>query len=258
MNIEPNIQKNLPVILANVPVVIGPERSPQEWADRINAATEKEIEAILHKGRELIAAKKALLRHGLWEKLFKQHQHDADAPVRFSITTARMYMKVAVHPILSNPNLGFCLPPSLTALFQLTFIPDERLSQLIEAGLITPDLTKSHAEALRMVLLSALPFRMEVHKPLKPGQIRKPVINRQRSLASIIHSMEIAQAALSRYWSLVSEDLESGVLWIFTHPSAIPAQPLPAQPIPALHRCSCGHEHEDQRQTSQKQRGRAM
>lgn len=240
-------RKNTALILAHVPVVIEPKVSIQYWANEINAATEEENEAIRHKGLVLIAAKKALLRHGLWEKLFKQHQHDADAPVRFSITTARMYMAIAKHPRLSNPNLGLCLPPSMTAQYQLTLMPDERLSQLIDAGAITADLTKAQAMALRLVDSSLLPYRMQWEKPRK-HPIHKQcfaITSRQRSYASIINSMENAQAMLFRYATEVSEAIQSGVLWLppFTHLSAIPAKPIKKP----KHRCECGDVHEDQR-----------
>jgi hypothetical protein len=146
--------------VAVIDAPVKPLVSIQYWANEINAATEDEIEAIRHKGRVLIAAKKALLRHGQWQRLFKKHRHDAAAPVQFSVKTALMYMKIAGHPILSNSNLNYCLPANWTVLYQLTFIPDSALNDFIANGSITLELQKADAVALRAVVFSPIARQM--------------------------------------------------------------------------------------------------
>jgi hypothetical protein len=241
---EPKKRKSTAIIPFNVPVVILPEMSLQGLADQITEASGEAVEKILLIGRLFLAANKAK-RHGGWGRMFKGHPQAIERPVRYSVTKAKMYMKVAQHPTLSNRNLGYDLPPSLSALYQLTFIPEPLLSQLIAEGIITPDITKAGAIALRLVVASPLLFRMELpQKHLKPGQIRKQPINRQRSCTALINSLLIDQAQLARYTTMVSEQILSGVVWIppFTQP-----WPIKAKPIKTKHTCECGHRHEDQR-----------
>lgn len=154
-----------------------PPVSIQYWANEINAATEDENEAIHHKGRVLIAARKALLRYGLWEKLFKKNKRDAVAPVRFSVKTALMYIKIAQHPILSNSNLNYCLPPNWTVQYQLTFVvPDSLLIDYIAAGLITPELSKDDAVKLRT---AKSPDGIVVRSDGSLGLVGEDIPNRQ-------------------------------------------------------------------------------
>jgi hypothetical protein len=98
--------------VSSAPVVAPAESSLQGWADQITQASGQAVEAILHIGRQLLAARKAL-RHGEWERLFKGHPHAVERPVPFSVATAKMHMKIAGHPVLSNSNHGNCLPPQL-------------------------------------------------------------------------------------------------------------------------------------------------
>jgi hypothetical protein len=230
-------------------VLAEPEVSLQGWADQITEASGEAVEKTLVIGRLFLAAKKAL-RHGEWQRLFKGHARAVAHPVRFTVTVALMYMAVAEDPRLSNRNLGSYFPPSLSALYQLKFIPDPMFSGFIAAGLITPNLTKAQAMALRDMIL---PYRMRLQK------FPKQVINRLRSYAAIINSLENDQARLFRYTTMVNEELsaplqvgedgriQSGVVWIppFTQPL-----PIKARPIKVKHRCECGHEHEDQRTRS--------
>lgn len=146
MNTETVVEQITAIALDDAPVV---PVSIQYWANEINAATEEENKSINHKGLVLIAAKKALLRHGLWEKLFKKNKRDAVAPVRFSVKTALKYMKIAKNATLSNSNLNYCLPPDVTVQYQLTFIPDSLLTDYIAAGFITPELSVEDAKKLR-------------------------------------------------------------------------------------------------------------
>ena len=231
------------VALADVSVV--PEVSLQGWADRITHALGRSVEAILDVGRLMLAVKKAK-DHGEWEKCFKGHPQAVANPVRFSVGTAKMYMKIAVHPVLSNRNLSYDLPPSWKTLHELTFLPESELDRLIATGVIAPDMRKADAVMLRYMFASPPHRRMP----------RKHVARHLRAYATPIESLETAQAILRQYAATVAAELrapltigedgrvQSGVCWV--PPFAQPWQ-IHVKPIKAMHRCECGHIHEDRR-----------
>ena len=103
--------------------------------------------------------------------MFKGHLKVIDRPVRFSVATARMYMKIAVHPILSNRNLGNDLPPSWRTLYELTFLPDSAITEFIAVGFINPEIGKDYAIALRFAG-SSPPVRRSLSKPRFPRHFK--------------------------------------------------------------------------------------
>lgn len=133
------------VVLAEEPTVAPSDGVLQGWADQITQASGQAVEAILHIGRVLLAAKQAL-PHGQWERLFKGHPLAVAQPVPFSVATAKMHMKIARHPVLSNSNHGNCLPPSWRTLYVLTFVPEATLEGLMKA--MSPELTRTQAHTL--------------------------------------------------------------------------------------------------------------
>ena len=210
------------VALADVPVVLPSEITFQNWADEINAATENEVEAILHKAQVLIAAKKALLRHGhgLWEKLFKKNKHDAAAPVRFSVATAKMYMAIAKHPILANRNLGNDLPPNWSALYQLSLIPELALQSFMAAGLITPALSKKDAIMLRV---AKSPDRIVVRRDGRLSLVEDNMSDRQyanlAAFEALITPPKVAvlhgrtYRLCGRHWLVIANIVEPPHAW---------------------------------------------
>jgi hypothetical protein len=73
------------------------------WARKVRAAWQKSVESIIETGRLLIEAK-AALPHGGFEIMVK------DLP--FGARAAQFLMKVASHPVLSNPKHASLLPAS--------------------------------------------------------------------------------------------------------------------------------------------------
>jgi hypothetical protein len=91
----------------------------------------------------LIAAKQAL-PHGEWEQMFA-----CARPVKVSIRSAQMLMKVAGHPVLAKTNHGSLLPPSWRTLYELTKLPDAVLRKALTDGRIHPDMQRREVVALR-------------------------------------------------------------------------------------------------------------
>jgi len=230
---------------ALVPIVISDMTEPgttlQKWADKITDASGQAVEKILYVGQLLHEARKAI-KHGEWEKMFKGHRRAIDRPVRFSVEMAKMYMKIAAHPVLSNRNLCNDLPPSWRALYELAFLTETEIQHRIAIGDITPETTVTQVRALRYYL--SMP---KLHR-----EPRKRVQNHLIDYRNSINSAEQSQAAIYRYWTLadaelrepvrIGEDgrLESGVKW--------PKLSRVFGPAPRQqHRCECGHVHVDQR-----------
>lgn len=245
-------QKNITTVMLTVVPVIQ-ELSLQGWADRINAATAKEIESMLHKGQVLIAAKKALLRHGLWEKLFKKNQHDAAAPVRFSVATAKMYMAIAAHPVLSNRNHGNDLPPNWRTLYELTHLPTPVLEAHLALGVVHPELTRAEAIVLCGTPQPLPPPRVSTSKgsPEPPAECDYEAVGR-------VESLQEDEVRLRKYATEVAAELraplqvnESG--FIISGVWYLPSIPAPAarskSAMKPQHSCpTCGHVHGDCRE----------
>jgi hypothetical protein len=118
------------------------------WAPRINAQWQRSVEGIVGVGRQLIAAKEAC-EHGEFARLFKGHANVVQEPVPFTLNTAERLMRVARHPVLSNPAHVQSLPQSWGTLHELALLDDDTLAAGIKAGEITPEMTRSQAAALR-------------------------------------------------------------------------------------------------------------
>jgi len=222
------------VIHANLPVVIPRQRSLQDWADYIVDGHRREIEAILLKGRRLWEAKAALLhakKHDDWEKLFKGHPKAVARPIPFSVTTAKMYMKICTDPIISNRYLGNDLPTSWRALYELTFLPEATLVACLRDGLIGPETTPAEVRALRQL----------VQVPMWSLRARPKTAKRRVELHE---SLEQSEANLREWVAIEAREL-AGVVWVQGPFLDVPTSKTP--PLVIKHRCECGHEHMDQR-----------
>jgi hypothetical protein len=106
------------------------------------------VERIVGVGRQLIAAKEAC-EHGEFARLFKGHANVVQEPVPFTLNTAERLMRVARHPVLSNPAHMQSLPQSWGTLYELSQLDHDTLAAGIKAGEITPEMTRSQAAELR-------------------------------------------------------------------------------------------------------------
>jgi hypothetical protein len=209
------------VALTVVPVV--PEISLQGWADRINAKHRKEVSAIIEKGQELLAAKKAK-PHGEWAKMFKGHPQAIANPVRFSVATAKMYMTIAEHPVLSNRYHGNDLPPSWRTLYELAHLDAPVLEAHLALGVVHAELTRAAATAL----LPAFDWR--AHWKGMPEYISND-LTPWKTLKVHFRCQEDFQ----RFAQLIKQPLTTD-----TKSVGFPSQV-------AMHQCECGHVHEDWR-----------
>jgi hypothetical protein len=66
----------------------------------------------------------------------------------FGLRTAENYMRIARHPVLSNPHHGSDLPASWRTLAELARLDPEALEQAIADGRVTPETGRSEALAL--------------------------------------------------------------------------------------------------------------
>lgn len=118
------------------------------WAPRINAEWRKSVEGIIGVGRRLIDAKTAC-EHGEFVRLFKGSDNAVPDPVPFGIHTADRLMAIASKPALADCAHAHTLPQSWATLYELTHLDDATIKAGIQAGEITPHMTRSQAAQLR-------------------------------------------------------------------------------------------------------------
>jgi hypothetical protein len=111
------------------------------WAGRINRDLRSVSQAAIRTGQTLLKAKKKLA-HGQWGALF------ANGLIPISERVAQMFMAIARHPILSNPNHGSHLPPAWRTVYELTRVDDETLTYALEDGRIHPGMERKDVTAL--------------------------------------------------------------------------------------------------------------
>lgn len=121
-------------------------RTAAQWANVIRAHLGQTVAGIVQVGRDLIEAK-ADLPHGEWLPLLER--------VGVNDSTARKFMSVAAHPALANQERVHDLPPSWGTLYELSRIPEDRLTAAIEAGQVRPDMARKEA----LALVNAAPTR---------------------------------------------------------------------------------------------------
>jgi hypothetical protein len=68
--------------------------------------------------------------------------------IGFSAGTARKYMAIAAHPVISNRSKWNALPPSWTTLYELTKVPPDVLEARIADGTVTSELEGTAVAAL--------------------------------------------------------------------------------------------------------------
>ena len=133
-----------------------------QWAAEIRAAHKQSIEGILKMGRTLIAAKKALDKHGAFEKMIEN-----DLP--FDASTAQRLMKIARDPRLRKAAHGQLLPGSWRTLYELTKLSDETFERAVSSGAINPAMTRE--QAVRYV---TVPVTERITRIVSPMYVSPP------------------------------------------------------------------------------------
>ncbi len=215
---ETDVERTTAMVLAPTSHVAPPTVSLQDWAHRITRAAGQAVEAIVMTGRLLTEAKEAL-PHGSFETIFKGHHATVAHPVPFSISTARMYMAIAQHPVLSNRYHGNDLPVSWRTLYELAHLPAPRVEKWLKDQTITPELTRDHAVLLRENACRSTPALI---KHVQAGRARRRYYDAPNSLAE-------AEKRVCDYYVEVAEEVQSGVVWIppFTDLEHRPTPPRP-------------------------------
>lgn len=115
-------------------------RTPEQWANVIRVHLGQTVAGIVQVGRDLIEAK-ADLAHGEWLPMLAQ--------AGIEDSTARRFMAIARHPVLADRGNATILPSGdVTSLYQLSRLPEDRLTAAIEAGQVRPDMPRKDALAL--------------------------------------------------------------------------------------------------------------
>jgi hypothetical protein len=116
------------------------QHTVDEWAEVIRADIRRSVESIVAAGQHLREAKKQV-EHGEWQPLLDR--------IGISGPTARKFMAIAEHPVISDRSHVNVLPPSWGTLYELTLVPDDVLKERFADGAITPQMTRKEAETLQ-------------------------------------------------------------------------------------------------------------
>ena len=115
-------------------------RTPQEWADYINAAWQQTVESFVEVGRRMNEAKNNQ-EHGKWLDTLALTYARTER-------TAQRFMAIERHPDISNTTHVSHLPLSWGTLAELARLPEGELPKAIEAGVVTPTMERKEATAL--------------------------------------------------------------------------------------------------------------
>jgi hypothetical protein len=120
-------------------VVISNQQALADWRSRIESAWQKSVASVIEVGNLIKQAKDDL---GVSYSLL-------ETELPFSSTVAAFLIKIAQHPVLSDPIYYARLPNSYNTLYHLTSVDEKQLVKQIEAGEITPNYTLASAKYLR-------------------------------------------------------------------------------------------------------------
>ena len=115
-------------------------RSADEFVQLITARRTRAVENIVAIGQYLREAKEEL-DHGEFGPMLKR--------IQFSEGTARKYMAIAAHPVISNRSNWNALPPSWTTLYQRTKLPHGIFQARIDDYTVTPEFEGAVVAALK-------------------------------------------------------------------------------------------------------------
>jgi len=115
------------------------KRELADWRTRIETAWQKSVASVIDVGKLVKQAKESL---GVSYSLL-------ETELPFSSTVAAFLIKIAEHPVLSNPIYYPKLPNSYNTLYHLTSVEPKLLVKQIESGAISPNYTLASAKLLR-------------------------------------------------------------------------------------------------------------
>jgi hypothetical protein len=110
-----------------------------DLAAKANAAWQQSVESVIECGRILIEAKRKV-GHGNWLTFVEK--------LKFSDRTAEMLIKIAMHPVLSNPKHVSNLPRSWGTLHRLTCLEQSDLEELLKDGTVNCETERKHVDEL--------------------------------------------------------------------------------------------------------------
>lgn len=119
----------------------------RQVADRWEASVRRSLTIALQLGRKLLEAK-AVLPHGEFGRLFRDHENAVQHALPFSSSWAQRLMSIAGHPALANPEHAPHLPTDLQTVYVLSRVPTGELEAAIERGDVTPDMRRADARDL--------------------------------------------------------------------------------------------------------------
>jgi hypothetical protein len=124
----------------SIPSALSNRRSADEFVRLITDRRNHAVENLIAIGQHLREAKEEL-DHGEFGPMLKR--------IKFSAPTARKYMAIAAHRVISNRSNWNVLPPSWTTLYELTKLPPDVLEARIADGTITPELEGTAVASLK-------------------------------------------------------------------------------------------------------------
>jgi len=137
-------------------------RPVDTYVMQIRAAYARSVESIIAIGRELIEAK-SNLRHGEFERMCRTR-------LPFKERSAQMYMKIARHSKLSNPQMWGRLPASIATLDFLAGLDDELLELALGGEGIRPDQSEAEIRLCIDQLSSRLRASAQPTTPAVPAR----------------------------------------------------------------------------------------
>jgi hypothetical protein len=123
--------------------------APGNWPQRIAAAWQQTVHAIIETGKLLNEAKH-VLDHGEFGDMIRDQ-------LPFGPRTAQRLMNIAEHPVLANATHASHLPASWMTLYELSRLPALLVDGKLADGTITPRLER--ADIQRKVLGQEVPPR---------------------------------------------------------------------------------------------------
>jgi len=138
-------------------VAIKNEKALTDWRARIELAWQKSVASVIEVGKLIKQAKDEL---GVSYSLL-------ETELPFSSTVAAFLVKIAEHPVLSNPVYFNKLPNSYNTLYHLTSVDNKQLVKQIESGEISPNYTLHSAKSLRAISPNVVTEKSVLEKKTK-------------------------------------------------------------------------------------------
>ena len=119
--------------------IVASQKELNEWRNRITSAYQKSVASVIEVGKLVKQAKERL---GVSYELLVTE-------LPFSASNAAYFVKIAEHPVLSNPQYHHSLPSAYNTLYYLAGVEEGELIEQIESGQITPNFSLHNSKVLR-------------------------------------------------------------------------------------------------------------